>query len=237
MHWIAAVCIVLLIITGFYIGRPFFMAGSYPGVPSYAGSPLIMSWMRFLHFAAAGVLIATGIVRLYWLFAGNRFERWSALFPVKKRDWVNMWRMTKYYLMLDNRAPHYLGHHPMQQLTYTGIYVITALMVITGFALYGRSNPGGFFDVTFGWVNYLFGGIPMTRWVHHVLTWVYLIFIPMHIYLAMRAEIMERTGTISSIVSGGRWLPVDHKYEDAPPGSPLAHEGDPHHMEEHVGHR
>jgi Ni,Fe-hydrogenase I cytochrome b subunit len=34
------------------------------------------------------------------------------------------------------------------------------------------------------------------------------------VYLSLRAEIMERTGTISSIVSGGRFVPKDEHYED-----------------------
>ena len=48
--------------------------------------------MRLVHFAAAAVLVATAIVRMYWLLAGNRFERWRALFPVRPRDWGNLLR-------------------------------------------------------------------------------------------------------------------------------------------------
>ena len=53
------------------------------------------------------------------------------------------------------KAPHYLGHNPLQQLAYTGIYVVAALMVITGFAMYGQSNPGGLFYIAFNWVDTL----------------------------------------------------------------------------------
>jgi Ni/Fe-hydrogenase b-type cytochrome subunit len=109
------------------------------------------------------------------------------------------------------RAPHYLVHNPLQQFAYTGIYLSAALSVITGFAMYGQSDPGGFFYVTFNWVNTLLGGQPVVRFLHHVLTWVFLIFIPIHVYLALRADAVERTGTISSIISGGRFIP---KHED-----------------------
>ena len=47
-----------------------------------------------------------------------------------------------------------------------------------------------------------------------MLTWCFLIFVPIHVYLALRAEILERTGTISSIVSGGRFVPNDEEYVD-----------------------
>lgn len=210
MHWVAAASIVVLVVTGFYIGRPYFMTAESGGQ-----SPFVMGWMRFLHFAAAAVLVATGVIRVYWLFAGNRFERWKALFPVRPRDWVNLFRMIKYYLMVHpERAPHYLGHHPLQQLSYTGVYALVVVQVVTGFALYGLADPGGFFATTFGWVGPVMGGWQIVRFVHHVVTWAFIIFVPVHIYLALRADLLERTGVISSIVSGGRFVRADIEYED-----------------------
>lgn len=209
MHWFAAGAIVLLIVTGFYIGRPYF----FPD-PT-AADPFVMGWMRFLHFAAAGVLVATGIVRIYWLFAGNRYERWRALFPFRREDWVNLFRMVKYYLMIrPEKAPHYLGHHPLQQLSYTAVYALTLFMVVTGFSLYGLHNPGGFFYEWFGWVGRLLGGAQGVRFWHHVLTWAFLIFIPLHIYLSLRSDVMEKAGTMSSIFSGGKFVRTDVEFED-----------------------
>ncbi len=208
MHWIAVGCILTLAVTGFYIGRPYFF-------PSGAASEhFMMGWVRLVHFSAAGVLVATAILRFYWLFAGNKFERWRALFPVRGRDWKNLVKMARYYLLIDHDEPHYLGHNPLQQLSYTGIYLLAAIMVVTGFAMYGQSNPNGLFFHLFNWVGPLFGGMQVVRFVHHVLTWVFLIFIPIHVYLALRAEVVERTGTISSIISGGRFVPEDREYTD-----------------------
>ena len=210
MHWIAALSIVVLVITGFYIGRPYFIVGS-----GEASSFFVMGWMRFLHFVAAGALVMTGIVRLYWLFAGNKFERFKALFPVRPRDWVNMFKQVKFYLMIrPEQAPQYLGHNPLQQLSYTGVYVVTVLMVLTGFALYGQANPAGMWYALTAWYVPLLGGIQIVRFLHHVLSWAFLIFLPIHVYLALRADIMERGGTISSIVSGGRFVPSDEKFVD-----------------------
>jgi Ni/Fe-hydrogenase 1 B-type cytochrome subunit len=209
MHWAAAGSIVLLVITGFYIGKPYFVTGGE------ASSHFLMGWVRFLHFAAAGVFVATAIVRVYWLFAGNQFERWPALFPVWGKDWINLFKQMKFYLMIQpEKAPHYLGHNPLQQFSYTGMYAVAAIMVVTGFAMYGQANPGGLWYTLFGWVIPLFGGIQIVHFVHHVLTWAFLIFIPIHIYLALRADLLERTGTISSIVSGGRFVRSDVTYVD-----------------------
>ena len=123
--------------------------------------------------------------------------------------------MVKFYLMIKpEKAPHYLGHHPLQQLSYTMIYGLAALMAVTGFALYGQSNPGGFIYGATNWIGALFGGMPVVRFVHHVGTWGFLIFIPIHVYLAIRADLLERTGVMSSIVSGGRFVPADRHFVD-----------------------
>lgn len=209
MHWIAVFCIIALAVTGFYIGMPYFITSGD------TGQHFLMGWMRFVHFSAAAVLVTTAIVRGYWLFAGNKFERLPALFPVRSRDWVNMWKQVKYYLMIQpDKAPHYLGHNPMQQLSYTGLYLVALTMVVTGFAMYGQSNPGGFFYQAFNWVGILFGGMPVARFIHHALTWAFLIFVPIHVYLAIRADHLERTGVISSIISGGRFVPAGEKFID-----------------------
>jgi Ni/Fe-hydrogenase 1 B-type cytochrome subunit len=209
MHWVAALCIVALVITGFYIGNPYFVTSGE------ASEHYLMGWMRFIHFVAAGLLVMTGIVRGYWLFAGNRYERLAALFPVRPRDWVNMFRQVKFYLMIQpEKAPQYIGHNPMQQMSYTGIYLVTVVMVLTGFMLYGQSNPDGIFFNVFGWMVPLLGGIQIVRFTHHVLTWAFLIFIPIHVYLAMRADLLERAGVVSSIVTGGRFVDTSHHHVD-----------------------
>ena len=209
MHWAAAVSIVVLAVTGFMIGKPWFITSGE------ASSHYFIGFARLTHFIAAGVLVATALVRIYWLFAGNQFERLQALFPVRGRDWVNLWKMIKYYLMLDtDGAPRYLGHNPLQQLSYTFMYIVGGIMVVTGFAMYGQSNPGGFIWTLFHWVNGAVGSTQYVRSIHHVTSWVFLIFIPIHVYLALRAEVIERTGTISSIVSGGRFVPKDKQFVD-----------------------
>lgn len=211
MHWLAVACIVVLVVTGFYIGRPYFVTSGE------ASSHYLMGWVRFLHFVSAGVLVATAIVRTYWLFVGNRFERWRALFPFRPRDWGRLWKQVKFYLMIQpEKGPQWLGHNPLQQLSYTGLYGVALVQAITGFAMYGQSRPGGFWYTLFGWVVPMFGGIQIVHFVHHILTWVFLIFIPVHIYLALRADLLERTGTISSIISGGRFVRADLEYVDRP---------------------
>lgn len=212
MHWTAAICVTLLVVTGFYIGRPYFAPR-----PGETVDFFVMGTMRFLHFAAAGTLVATGIVRVYWLFAGNRYERLGALFPLSRKDLVNLGGMIRRYVTMRwDLGPHFLGHNPLQQLSYTLLYLAILMQVLTGFALYGVSEPDGFFYTWFGSpVSLLLGGMPIVRFIHHVLTWAILSFIPVHVYFAIRADFVSRSGSVSGIVSGGKWVRDDIDYEDS----------------------
>jgi Ni/Fe-hydrogenase b-type cytochrome subunit len=209
MHWIAAAAIVTLIVTGFYIGKPYFLT-SGP-----ASDHFLMGWVRFAHFTAAGVLVATAILRFYWLFVGNKFERWRALFPFHKEDWVNLWRVLRAYMFVKAKeAPQYLGHNPIQQLAYTTLYGVALIQVVTGFYMYGLANPSGFFFGAFAWVGSLLGGAQIVRFVHHTLIWFWLIFIPIHLYLTIRGDVLHKESRLSSIVSGERYVRADVEFVD-----------------------
>lgn len=209
MHWISALCIVTLVVTGFYIGRPYFLTGGEPS------DHFLMGRFRFTHFLAAAILVVTGMVRVYWLFVGNRFERWTALFPYHVEDWKNMWLVVKKYLFVEPwKAPHYLGHNPLQQVTYSLIYASAVVQVLTGFYMYGLADPGGFFFTWFGWVGSVMGGAQIVRFLHHVITWVWIIFLPVHVYLTIRADVVHRESRISSMVGGGRYVRADVEFVD-----------------------
>jgi Ni/Fe-hydrogenase 1 B-type cytochrome subunit len=209
MHWISAASIVILAVTGLYIGKPYFMTSGE------ASNHFLMGWVRFIHLVAAAALVMTGIVRIYWLFAGNRYERLGALFPLGLEKFKKMVQQGKSYVLIrPEEAPQYLGHNPLQQMSYTSLYAITAAQVITGFVLYAQADPDGFFFKTLGWIAPLIGGIQMVRFLHHVITWVFLIYLPIHIYFAVRADILEHNTAISSMVSGGRMVPEGTRYED-----------------------
>ena len=207
MHWIAALAIVVLFWTGLYLGRPYFIG-------AVSGS-FVVQYARLIHFVAAGALVATGLVRFYWLFVGNKYERWRALFPVRRSDWKHLWMMVRFYFFIHpEQAPKYLGHNPLQQLGYTLTYVVTFTMALTGFLLYAQSNPNGWMMHTIGWMNPILGGNQVVRLVHHVLPWYFPVFLIIHAYLAIRNDSLERTGTVSSMIGGGRFVPVGERYVD-----------------------
>ena len=123
--------------------------------------------------------------------------------------------MVKYYLLIHpERAPRYLGHNPLQQMFYTITYAFAGLMAITGFIMIGQANPGGILMHTFGRIAPLLGGMQMVRVIHHVGTWYFPMFVVFHVYLSVRADLLERSGTMSSMVSGGRFVPIEEQYAD-----------------------
>jgi Ni/Fe-hydrogenase 1 B-type cytochrome subunit len=208
MHWIAAACIIVLTVTGFYIGRPYFMTSGE------ASAHFLMGRVRFIHFTAAAVLVMTGIVRVYWLFAGNRFERLPALFAVTRKNLRRMGRTARAYVTFQPEQDPMVGHEPLQQIAYTSLYLMVIVAVITGFTLYGQSNPTGIIFRIFAWVPPLLGGLQHVRLIHHVLAWGFIIFALLHIYFTLRSDYVDRVGRVSSIITGGRYVSTDETYED-----------------------
>ena len=208
-HWIAVITVTLLFFTGLYLGRPVVMAAS-----TEKGT-FVYQYVRLTHFIAAAAFVAAGLVRIYWFFVGGRFERWDSLFPVRPREWKNMWWMIRYYLFIHpDEAPHYIGHNPLQRVAHTLTYAIGAIMALTGFVMFGQANPGGITNTVFGWMAPLMGGLQMVRVIHHVLMWYFPIFVLLHVYLAIRSDLLERSGSVSAMLTGGRFVSAERRYVD-----------------------
>ncbi len=212
-HWVAALSLVALFATGIFISQPLFVTNGE------ASSHFLMGRFRFAHFLAATFLIMAGIIRVYWLFAGNKFERWSALVPFTRRNLRAMFQFLKSYATFNSRLqPHFVGHNPLAQVAYTSIYVGTTIMICTGFAMYGQSNPGGIFYTAFAWVPALLGGLQNVRLVHHLISWLYPIFFSIHVYLVIRSDYLERGGVVSSMFTGGTYVSSRDTFEDCDVG-------------------
>ena len=74
IHWVNVISIVAAIITGLYIGHPYYQSLiADPAVDKY-----VMAWNRWIHFIGAILLDVTSIVVAY-LYFFSRFEK-----PYKK---------------------------------------------------------------------------------------------------------------------------------------------------------
>lgn len=201
-HWVNMISIIVLLVTGLYIGNPS-AAALVPGDAYYSN---LMGWMRYIHFFAAFVFTAFTILRVYWMFKGNKY---AASNPFRMIFWKETWETIKFYLFLPNKKPHYAGHNPLAQLSYIIFQGLGSLIVIfTGYFMYFEPQPESFWAKLFAWVPALFGGDSFTiRSWHHLTAWAFMLFIVLHVYLAFRDDYLERGGTISSMFTGYKQEP------------------------------
>jgi len=205
-HWVTALSIVVLGVTGYFIGAPL------PTMPGEAIDNYLMGYIRFAHFAAGYVLAIGFVGRVYWAFVGNHHARELFLVPVhRKAWWCELWHEVRWYLFLEKTPKKYIGHNPLGQLAMFCFFVIGALfMSVTGFALYGEGlGQGSWADRMFGWVIPLFGQSQDVHTWHHLGMWYLVVFVMIHVYLAVREDIMSRQSLISTMVGGWRMFKDD----------------------------
>src|SRR5574343_577907 len=192
-HWINALAIVVLAASGYFIGKPL------PTMPGEAPDNFLMGYIRFAHFAAAYIFAVGLIGRVYWAFVGNHHAR--QFFELR------------WYLFLEKHPKKYVGHNPMAQLMMFFFFTVLAFgMFFTGFALYSEGlGLGSWADRLFGWVLPLLGGSMQTHSLHRLGMWIMMTFVPVHVYAAIREDIMSRQSLISTMISGWRmfkdWWP------------------------------
>jgi Ni/Fe-hydrogenase b-type cytochrome subunit len=214
-HWSWVAAILILTVTGYLIANPWWIPA---GWAESEDTGYFMGFVRLVHYLAAVVLILVLLIRAWSLTTSKiPYDRWHSLVPFRNRKQLrNMWRtFTAYLFVRPNTAPTYFGHNPLQQFTYTLLYLVLIIQIIVGFALWGLYDTSGWFWGLFQWINNLLGA-QQTRLLHYSIMWLILLFVPMHVYLSVRADSTERSGAISAMVSGGRWVRRGAKFQDWP---------------------
>ncbi|KQP15004.1 Ni/Fe-hydrogenase, b-type cytochrome subunit [Pseudorhodoferax sp. Leaf267] len=200
-HWVNALAITVLAATGYCIGAPL------PTQPGEASANYLMGYIRFAHFAA-GYVLAVGLLgRIYWAIVGNHHARELFWVPLWRRDyWVEVWRMVKWYAFVGARPGRYVGHNPLARFAMVfGFLLLALFMVVTGFALYGEgAQMGSWQERLFGWVIPLFGQSQDVHTWHRMGMWGLVCFVIVHVYAAIREDIMGRSSVVSTMVSGHR---------------------------------
>ncbi len=201
-HWANAISIMVLAITGYFIGSP------PPSIGGEASSAYLFGWIRFLHFAAAYVLIVGLLFRVYWAFAGNAHARQIFLPPLFSRQfWKELMHEVRWYAMVEQQPLKYSGHNPLATLVMHFVFVWgIVFMTITGMALYGEGTGMGSwqYELFSSWVIPLFGQSQDVHTWHHLGLWVIVCFVIIHVYAAIREDIMSRQSIMSSMFSGWR---------------------------------
>lgn len=201
LHWVRAICIVVLVVTGFYIGYPF-LAPAQNAEPTGFLYALVRSWHQIFGF----VLIAASIVRVYLFITskGSEFERrsWKDAFNIS--IWI---AIIKTYFLIGAHPKQQGAYNPLQLFTYVAVMLLIFVMSLTGLVLYMNVYHEGLG----GMLSFLkpieaaFGGLSHVRLIHHYTTWAFIVFLPMHIYLATWNSVRYPGGGIDTIASGYRY--------------------------------
>jgi Ni/Fe-hydrogenase 1 B-type cytochrome subunit len=203
-HWLIALSLLVLSITGLYIGRPFMT------VPGEAGQWFVMGWMKILHFYAAIVFTGAVIVRVIWMFTGNKYARWDKFLAVHRTRRKGILPIVLFYSFLRDKPPAYVGHNPVAGSAYLLVFGLYFLAIGTGLVMYAPSAEIGSPLRWFTSLAPLFGGLQIARWIHHVVMWLLLGFTVHHVYSAVLMAFIDKDGTLDSIVVGYKWEPRSH---------------------------
>lgn len=206
-HWITAAAIVLLSVTGMYIADPFLIP---PG-------GAVMATIRLVHILTALTFLVSGLVRTYYLLAGNRFARWSAFIPTTWFQATELFRQAGFYGFIRKEIPKVLGHNQLAATAYLVLFALLLVEVVTGFALDGLmgAEPG---YTLFGWLREL-AGPQLLRVAHHFSMWAILGIALFHIYSCILVDHIEKNGLVSSMVTGYKF-PTREEIVESRDGGP-----------------
>jgi len=205
-HWLHALSITILAVTGYLIAMPL------ASVSGEASDHFVMGTIRLVHFVSAFVFAIGLLLRFYFAIVGNQYARELLLVPVFHRNyWRLVWKEIRFYAFLDRRPGKYIGHNPLAQVFMWLANVVLALfMVCTGFALYSQgTGAGSWADSMFGWVFVLEASSQTVRMWHLMGMWLMVVFIIIHIYMAIRADFASRQNGVSAMINGWRTFKDD----------------------------
>jgi Ni/Fe-hydrogenase 1 B-type cytochrome subunit len=197
-HWAMALSIFILIATGFYIADPFTVSkGETVG-------KFLMGNVRFVHILFGTFLVFLFLWRVYLAFFSHFHADWKDFFA-----WADVKAMVeniKFYLLIKKDPPeHKMLYGPLQSISYLGLMFMVFVIVITGLILMGAGYHAGLTAIAYYFlrpIERLMGGLAVVRYVHHVFTWFFILFIVAHIYMAFWVDAMVQEGALSSMVNG-----------------------------------
>ena len=200
-HWVNALCVVVLIVTGFIIGHPVSVL--------YASEAYQQYWfgtVRFAHFLAAFVFFFMFLVRIYWGFVGNAYARWTNFIPYQREQIEEIGDIVKVdVLQTKIRGDISIGHNALAGFIYFLSFLAFLFQSATGFALYSSMSRSALPHM-FAWIIPLMGGDFRVRQWHHAMMWFFVLFAIVHVYLVFYHDYIEGRGTTSSMVGGWKFV-------------------------------
>jgi len=196
LHWIRAIVITGLAITGFYIAVPFLSPGE-------SNDNLIYAEWVYWHLVFGFILIASGLLRIYLFFFGtdSKGELLSLKDEFSVKSWVT--QLKSYFFIGELKKKGFYG--PLQFFSYTMITILIIVASVTGLILYVHLYHQGLGGALYDSMRTLeawMGGLAKVRLYHHITMWGFLIFIPIHIYMVVWSAIRFKHGGIDVMFTG-----------------------------------
>jgi thiosulfate reductase cytochrome b subunit len=170
MHWINAVAMILMIMSGWqiYDASPLFKF-------SFPGSITLGGWLAgglLWHFAAMWLLMVNGLAYLALGFATGRFAK--KLLPISPSGVIS-----DAGAALTGKLSHddLSRYNYVQKLLYAGIIVVGVVIVLSGLSIW---KP-----VQLQYLTALFGGYDFARYVHFFCMAAIVAFLVIHVALAL----------------------------------------------------
>ncbi|MDX1939381.1 MAG: Ni/Fe-hydrogenase, b-type cytochrome subunit [Saprospiraceae bacterium] len=200
-HWLNALAIVALCVTGYLIGNP-------PSLMSQeeASFRYLFGTIRFIHFVAAYLFFFNFLFRIYWGFVGNKYANWHNFIPTTKKYLQEIWDVLRIDIFLMKNKEHLsVGHNALAGATYFFMFLAFLLQCVTGFGLYAAMSDW-WFPQMFWWVSGVFGGDFALRNWHHAAMWFFVVFAIVHVYLVLYHDYVEGRGEVSSMFGGWKFI-------------------------------
>ncbi len=221
-HWVVALSMVAAIITGLYIGHPYYQ--TYIADPAVA--KYVMAWNRWVHFMVAIIFDVSSIVIAYMYFF-SRFEKpYKKILPTGQN--IKEFVEVLLNLVTLNRRKNFDSTHAdsFNTVFFLVFHLMLAWMLLTGLQLYvhglesGLSSIGNWWpwmlhlvtDWTIPVSNWLIGGTSPTssimdvRISHHITMWLIIAWIAFHIYYQVWRTIFWKEGDINIVVGGSKFV-------------------------------
>ncbi|MCK9209611.1 MAG: Ni/Fe-hydrogenase, b-type cytochrome subunit [Ignavibacteriaceae bacterium] len=200
-HWLNAIVVVALAITGYIIGSPpAIQSGSEASFGYWFGT------VRFIHFLAAFLFFFNFLFRIYWGFVGNDYAKWDNFIITKNKQWKEIIRVLKIDVFQQKGEPiESVGHNSLAGFTYFISFLAFLFQCMTGFGMYSAMSHAWLPNM-FAWVVPFMGGDFAVRQWHHVMMWFFIIFSMVHVYLVFYHDYVEGRGITSSMVGGWKFI-------------------------------
>ena len=212
IHLVNALCMVVAVITGLYIGHPYYQAL----IADSAVDKYVMAWNRWGHFIVAIIFDVTAVL-IGYLYFFSRFEQpYKKILPTGK----NIKEFIEVFLNLItfNRRKNFDSSHSDSYniVFFTIFHFLLLFMLFSGLQLYvhglesGHSSIGNWWPamlhIATDWTLSLFGGNMGVRIAHHTSMYLILVWVMCHIYYQVWRTIFWQEGEIAIVVSGSKFV-------------------------------